>query len=821
MNGDTFMGLVNNAALLLALAVLYDTIPFQKTKQQRAWELLTGLFIGLIGMAVMLTPLRFTDGVIFDTRSVLLSLTGYFFGPIPTVVAVLLTSALRLTQGGAGVYMGTAVIVTSASLGLLSRRWIGAHGERPRWYEFYVLGLVVHSAMLGLMLLLPWETAVIALTHIALPVMLIYPIVTIALGLLLSRQNQRNQWELELRQERDLLSRITETSLDAILLTTAADDSVQAANPAACRMFGRSEQEILQGGRNRLIDTSDPRLAEALAERARTGRFIGELTFFRCDGEKFFGEVASALFTDQKGHERASMIIRDITERKRAEEALRQSEEKYRLLVENQTDLIVKVDQEGRFQFVSPSYCRLFGKTEAELLGETFMPLVHEADREPTAKAMEKLYEPPYTTYLEQRAMTVNGWRWLGWADTALRDAADNITSIIGVGRDITEQKQVELQLQQQERLAAVGQLAAGIAHDFNNILAAITLYTSLMKGENDLSEQNQKRLKVINKQAWHASHLVQQILDFSRQAVLERCHLDLLPLLKEQVKLLRRTLPENIAVALKVEEAERYVVNADPTRLQQMLTNLALNARDAMPDGGELRLDLRKSTSEQANLPDKPSAEWICLSVTDTGTGILPEALSHIFEPFFTTKEPGKGSGLGLAQVHGIVGQHGGHISVETKVGEGTSFKMYLPAVLLPAIEAPAPEGINPLQGRGEVILLVEDGAVLRGALHEVLEMLDYRVLEATNGQEALALMGEQGEQIALVLSDVVMPVMGGKALVQAMREQGWQTPVILLTGHPIEKQTQSSPLSGLTVWLTKPPNLEQLAKTIQAALR
>jgi two-component system, cell cycle sensor histidine kinase and response regulator CckA len=341
------------------------------------------------------------------------------------------------------------------------------------------------------------------------------------------------------------------------------------------------------------------------------------------------------------------------------------------------------------------------------------------------------------------------------------------------------------------------------------------------MKKENDLSQQNKRRLSVINKQAWHASHLVQQILDFSRQSVLERHHLDLLPLLKEQVKLFSRTLPENITVALNVEEAESYIVNADPTRLQQMLTNLALNARDAMPDGGKLRLDLRKSANEQADLPDMASAEWLSLSVTDTGTGILPEALPYIFEPFFTTKEPGKGSGLGLAQVHGIVGQHGGHIHVETEVGQGTVFKIYLPAVLLPAIESPTPVGINPVQGQGELVLLVEDGAVLRRALHEILEILNYRVLEASNGQEALALMAEQGEQIALVLSDVVMPEMGGKALVQAMREQGWQTPVILLTGHTIEKQGQPLPLPGLTVWLTKPPNLEQLAETIQASLR
>lgn len=450
------------------------------------------------------------------------------------------------------------------------------------------------------------------------------------------------------------------------------------------------------------------------------------------------------------------------------------------------------------------------------------MPLVHEEDQATTAKAIESLDQPPHTAYVEQRALTVDGWRWLGWLDTALLDEDGAITSIIGVGRDITERKQVEAQLQQQERLAAVGQLAAGIAHDFNNILAVITLYTVMLEQGEDLSKRSRERVAVINQQAWHASRLIEQILDFSRRAMLERRPLDMLPLLKEQVQLLKRTLPENIGIILRCEQ-EKYVVNADPTRIQQMLTNLAVNARDAMPGGGTLLIDLKYLTvpPDQLPLPGMTAGEWIKLTVSDSGSGIAPDLLPHIFEPFFTTKEPGKGSGLGLAQVYGIVGQHGGHIGLNTEMGVGTTFSIYLPAFALPPTETPPPNIASLPRGMGELILVVEDGAPLRLALKETLESLDYRVLEAANGAEALALMAAQGETVALVLSDVVMPETGGVELLNTLRREGWQTPVILLTGHVVNQERANAPEQEGTAWLTKPPSLEQLAQTIATLLQ
>lgn len=1133
MNHDTFLGLLNNAALLLALVVLYDTLPLRRLHHQRQRQILIGILIGLIGMAIILTPWRLTEGVIFDTRSILLSVAAFFFGPLPSLVAAGMVSVLRIAQGGAGAATGVAVILTSTALGLAWRHWFrGRHEETemPTWYEFYAFGLVVHIATLLLFLTLPSPLTI--LQAIALPMIAIHPIGTILLGLLLARQHQRNQWQLALRRERDLLARISETSLDAILLTSPEDGRIQAANPAACRMFGRSEAEIIAVGRNSMVDTSDPRLPLALAEREKNGRFLGELTFIRKNGEKFTGEVASALFQDQAGRDRASMIIRDITERKQMEDAillmsetqtkiaqlddveqiltlvgkkvqsligqgqialtvvdqatqatriigmygfeadfnqvplnlgydpaeirfplqemtateiqsfrggqlqkfegglynllvrqvpeaacraveahlqisaiytigfnwekvnyggliifpqhdltplkgmietivahasiairrilteeflyesneyrrsvfaslqdgitvldqtgrhvevnqsfcdmtglsaeallgiatphpywppediaaiedafaqtlrgeisnyelvfmrkngerfpvivspsvirnkegeiiryaatvkdiserkqaeqkLAESEKHYRLLAEGMADVVWVLDVKSKqFSYVSPSVEKLRGYTPEEVyeqpLEMTLTPssLAHvtELMKERIAKFMAE--RPARVSYVDEVEQPHKDGRIVQTEVTTtylLNDDSD--LEIIGVSRDITERKRVEAQLQQQERLAAVGQLAAGIAHDFNNIMAVIILYTQRMEEAEDLAAHHRERLDVINKQAWHASRLVEQILDFSRRAILEQRPLSITPLLKEQIKLLKRTLPENIEIDFTAA-AEDYTINADPTRIQQMITNLVVNARDAMPGGGRLTVGLEQIAIVQRQSPPLPElapGAWLQLTVADTGTGIPADDLPYIFEPFFTTKQPGQGSGLGLPQVHGIVGQHGGHVMVDSQPGQGTTFTIYLPLLAVKAAPAQPLHLTEIPNGQGELVMIVEDSDVLRLALREILETLDYEVVDAANGQEALAIMEAQGEQIAAILSDVVMPGMGGVALLQALRQHSWQTPVVLLTGHVIDTGHDDLLALGVTSSLTKPPTLEELAQAMAEAV-
>jgi len=398
---------------------------------------------------------------------------------------------------------------------------------------------------------------------------------------------------------------------------------------------------------------------------------------------------------------------------------------------------------------------------------------------------------------------------------------------------DVTQERETREQLQRQEQLAAVGQLAAGIAHDFNNIMAIIVLYAQMMSRAETLSEQGQKRLATINQQARHATNLIQQILDFSRRSVLERQPLDLLLLLKEEVKLLERTLPEHIEIGLDYGHDE-YTINADPTRMQQMITNLAINARDAMPEGGSLRVKLERIEIKPGKSPLLPeievagaaTSEWVKVAVSDTGTGIPQDALSHIFEPFFTTKEPGAGIGLGLAQVHGIVGQHGGRISVETQVRVGreqpgwTTFTIYLPALPVQPAEPLVLEEQGLIEGQGETVLVVEDEAAVRNAIVESLKQLSYRVLEAANGEEALEVLEHHGGEIALVLSDVVMPEMGGIALFHALKQEGLAAPVVLMTGHPMEDELEELRTEGLSDYLLKPLKVEDLAQALARAL-
>lgn len=387
--------------------------------------------------------------------------------------------------------------------------------------------------------------------------------------------------------------------------------------------------------------------------------------------------------------------------------------------------------------------------------------------------------------------------------------------------RDATEEREQQAYLQLQERLGAVGQLAAGLAHDFNNKLAVITLYSEVLL-QQDLGEKNRDRLKAISRQAEDATNLVQQTLDFSRKALMERRTFNLLLFLKESSLIFERTLPETIRVSLEHEGLE-FMVDADPARLQQALLNLALNARDAMPKGGNLRLALQHldvSGSENAPLPDMQEGAWIRLQVADTGTGIPADGIDHVFDPFFTTKSPDKGSGLGLAQVYGIIRQHGGYIDVASEVGEGTTFTIYLPAVEV-SNETPVGGNGRPAKsGDKETILLVEDNAALREAISDSTRALDYQVLTAENGAEALELYNQHGEEIALVISDMVMPKMGGKALMRTLREQNAGVKMILFSGYPLASGDKSFLEASGIRWLQKPFTAGELSTLIEEVL-
>ncbi len=390
--------------------------------------------------------------------------------------------------------------------------------------------------------------------------------------------------------------------------------------------------------------------------------------------------------------------------------------------------------------------------------------------------------------------------------------------------QETTQQREIQEKADEQARLAAVGQLAAGIAHDFNNLLSPIIGYAELLARKKGLPKDVVNALNIIQNQGKRAAQLIQQILDFSRKSVREKTTLDLIPFLKETIKLLERTIPEDIHIQLSIEPGD-YLVKADPIGLQQVVTNLAVNARDAMPEGGEFLIHL----SHIEIKPDTPpplqkmsSGNWVVLRFSDTGTGIKPEIFPHIFEPFFTTKERKKGTGLGLSQVYGIVRQHGGVINVESQLNKGTTFTIYLPALPSKKITEESEEKRRQSEkGKGETIFVIEDDETVRQVITAILRNLDYKVIEASHGGEALEIAEKINYQFDLLITDWVMPEMNGLELIKELRKRGYSAKVLIVSGYPLDSNLSDFDDLKIEGWVTKPILFSEFARLIADILQ
>jgi signal transduction histidine kinase/ActR/RegA family two-component response regulator len=384
--------------------------------------------------------------------------------------------------------------------------------------------------------------------------------------------------------------------------------------------------------------------------------------------------------------------------------------------------------------------------------------------------------------------------------------------------REVTQERENQARIHMQDRLATVGQLAAGIAHDFNNIMAAILVYADLLSQEPNLPPISRDRISIIQQQVHRSASLIRQILDFSRQSVMEQSPLALLPFMKEFEKMLRRVMPEIIELDLSYT-GENYVVRADPTRLQQVFMNLAVNARDAMPDGGLLSFELDRfllRPGEPPPISDMVPGEWVRIAVKDTGNGISPENLQHMFEPFYTTKPAGEGTGLGLAQVYGIIKQHDGHIRIQSELGKGTNFTIYIPPLPTSLEDGDILEPQTRFDGVGVTALVVEDDRATLEALRALLDAHNYNVLTALNGVEALEQIDDTQEVISLVVSDVVMPEMGGVDLYRVLQKRWPNIKILFVTGHPLEGENQALLERGDVHWLQKPFSVREFSYAV-----
>lgn len=587
--------------------------------------------------------------------------------------------------------------------------------------------------------------------------------------------------------------------------------SFLAVNEAAIEKYGYSLAEFQE---MTLRDIRPPedinQLLAHMTESRPVLQHSGEWRHRLRSGRVIDVEIASHTLNFE-GREAALVVAFDITERKQAAAERQAQARRLQQILDTIPEGVVLLEEMGEVTLANPlgqelllavSGCQM-GERVMEINGRSLKQILKAASGNDSYVFQQdrRYYELLSHPIAPQTAQTV-GSDW------------------IMLLRDVTAEHERQQYLETQNRLATVGQLAAGIAHDFNNVMAVIILYSQMLQGMPELSLRALRYLETIINQANHAANMISQILDFSRRSVMERSPLDLLPLLKEMIRLLKNTLPESIEIELLYEPGE-FAVMADPTRLQQALMNVAVNARDAMPQGGTLRFalnNLQIATEQDAPLIDMAPGNWLRLSISDNGTGISPEHLPHIFEPFYTTKESGKGTGLGLAQLYGIIKQHEGSIDVQSKLGEGSVFIIYLPMFAVPA--PPAAEQTVDVQtfAGSETLLLVEDSPVIRDSIAEALSGLGYQVLQAENGMEAMTLLDEGSHPIDLVLSDVVMPHMDGVALYHAVRAKYPQLKILFMSGYPLQDR-EGEEFSDLQ-WVQKPFSLSQLAKKLRTLI-
>jgi len=512
----------------------------------------------------------------------------------------------------------------------------------------------------------------------------------------------------------------------------------------------------------------------------------------------------------------------EIAERTRFEETLQASEQRYRELFDNASDLVYLHDLKGKFLAINKAAQCITGYTREEALALNISNLVAPEHVELVRGMIARLLAgEPASTY-EVSAVTKSGTRLFLELSTHLVFRSGAPVAVQGIARDVTERKRLEEQLRHSQRMEAIGRLAGGLAHDFNNLLTVVGAYSQMICDESKGATQVQAYAEEILAAAQRAAALTGRLLAFSRRQMLQPQVLNLNQLILGMDNMLRRLLGEDVELRT-VFDSELGTIKADPGQIEQVIMNLAVNARDAMPRGGRLTIETANVELSQAGPGGTPAGSYVKLAVTDTGVGMSPETRDHIFEPFFTTKAPGKGTGLGLATVYGIVKQTGGEITVESEPGNGTTFNICFQRSTesCPPAASPEPTCDAALRARQRVtILLVEDEPVVRRLVRTMLVERGYRVIEAACGEEGLALFEQQHAPVDLVITDIVMPNMTGNEMARRLLVRRPGLRILYMTGYSEESIFELGVPAETTPVLKKPFLADALDRKVREAL-
>jgi two-component system cell cycle sensor histidine kinase/response regulator CckA len=634
---------------------------------------------------------------------------------------------------------------------------------------------------------------------------------------------QRQKAEEQLREKQEQLVGIIASAMDAIITVDAAQH-ITIFNAAAERMFGcaadaalgqpldRFLPERYRAGHRQHIEN----FGQAQVTR-RSMNALGEVFGLRCNGEEFPVE-ASISQLQTGGKKFYTVILRDVTQRHLAEARLQEQA----ALLDHAQDAIIVRDLNQRILFWNSSAEKLYGWEKAEVLNQEICDQVFKGSEEALQNATQVVIQTgEWRGELHQqtrdgRHIIVDG-RW-----KLVRDAQSQPKAILITNTDITEKKKLEAQFLRAQRMESIGTLAGGIAHDLNNLLSPILMATQLLqlKAQDDASR---KMLEILQTNAERGSEMIKQILSFARGVSGDRISVQLKHLIKEVAKILKETFPKSIEINFKITD-DLWLVTGDATQLHQVLMNLCINARDAMLSGGKLTLEagncLVDETYAEMSTDAKPG-RFVRVAVTDTGTGITSENLNRIFDPFFTTKDVGQGTGLGLSTVLGIVKGHQGFINVYSEPGKGSQFRIYLPANESALAQYTAATPAQMPRGNGELILVVDDESAIREIARTTLESFNYRVSTASDGAEAIALFVQQRDDIKLVLTDIMMPLMDGIALIRALRKIDPTIKIVASSGLAENGKAAEAANEGVRAFLSKPYTASALLKTLAEVLR
>jgi PAS domain S-box-containing protein len=649
----------------------------------------------------------------------------------------------------------------------------------------------------------------------------------------------RKTTEARLQAQNERFQNIIDNT-DAGFFRIGLNGCYEDVNPAWLRMYGFECKEDAIGLHFSKVHTpEDAARAEDVFKSVLRGKSVrsGEASRLRRDGMIGYHSFSANPVLDGGRVVGIEGFLIDTSAGKAAEQERRRTEQRYELISENATDVIWLWDLEvGRCVYVSPSVQKTRGFSPREImlqpLDQTMPPDTYRkvnAETQRRKAAVEAGDESARIDTNEIEYLRKDGTTVVAETVTKLlSDERGTVRQVLGVSRDITERKQaecaqakLEAQLRHAQKMESVGRLAGGVAHDFNNLLTVINGYSEFLLNQLNAPGPLRSYAQEIRKAGERAASLTKQLLAFSRKQVTEPRVLDLNTTIKDSAPFLQRLIGEDVALTTHLDGALGQVI-ADPDQIGQVLMNLVVNARDAMPGGGKLAIETKNVEFASGNVaisPDTTPGRYVLVSVTDTGLGMDETTRRHIFEPFFTTKEAGKGTGLGLSTVYGIIRQSGGWIDVSSQVGAGTAFKLYLPRI----DAGPMPERnetIAPTVGGAGTILLVEDQEAVRTLTKAVLRQYGYHVIEAFDGEEAIAVANRFSGQIHLLLTDVILPGMNGRVVSERLKGLRPDVKVLFMSGYTADLIAHRGALDCGVAFLRKPFSPEQLAAKVRDVL-